>query len=152
MRETAEESRHCRVGYVCVRQAAFLADRCQSAGRHCIEVVNARGAYRNKPPRVAETASGIINSVGLQNPGVDAFLSREMGNVQAFNTAIIANIAGSAVADYVAVIEKLNDTSIDFYELNISCPNVKEGGASFGTDPELTSRCVAAARAVSKNR
>ena len=104
----------------------------------------------NKPPRIAETPSGIVNSVGLQNPGVDAFLAKTMKRVEMFDTAIIANIAGRSIDDYVVVIEKLNDTNVDFYELNISCPNVKKGGASFGTDVCMASDCVKAAKAASR--
>lgn len=104
----------------------------------------------NKPPRIAETASGIVNSVGLQNPGVDAFLEKTLSKVEEYDTAIIANVAGRCIEDYAAVIEKLNDTGIDFYELNISCPNVKKGGASFGTDAKMAQSCVKAAKAAAK--
>ncbi len=104
----------------------------------------------NPPPRIAETASGIVNSVGLQNPGIDAFLQSELNKVEKLGTALFANVAGSRVEDYVYVIERLNETDIDFYELNISCPNVKEGGVSFGTDPKLASDCVSACKAAAK--
>ncbi len=104
----------------------------------------------NKPPRVAETASGVINSVGLQNPGVDAFLEKEYRFVQGIGTALIANIAGRSIEDYVYVTEKLNDTRIELFELNISCPNVKMGGASIGTDEAMTKECVKSVKAVSK--
>lgn len=104
----------------------------------------------NVPPRIAETPSGIVNSVGLQNPGVDAFLERELKKAERLGTALFANVAGSRVEDYVYVIERLNDTPIDFYELNISCPNVKEGGVSFGTNPKLAADCVSAAKAAAK--
>ncbi len=104
----------------------------------------------NAPPRIAETPSGILNSVGLQNPGVDAFLLSELKKVEQLGTALFANVAGSTVEDYVYVIERLNETAIDFYELNISCPNVKEGGVSFGTDPKLAADCVRACKAAAK--
>lgn len=100
----------------------------------------------NAPPRIAETASGIVNSIGLQNPGVDKFLKKEIKKVEAFNTVKIANVAGRTIEDYVEVIEKLNDTSIDMYELNISCPNVKLGGAAFGTDIKSAEDIVSAAK------
>ena len=87
----------------------------------------------NKPPRIAETPSGILNSVGLQNPGVDAFIKDDLPFLEKSGTVIIANIAGSAEEDYVETVSRLNGTSVDMIELNISCPNVKEGGASFGT-------------------
>ena len=104
----------------------------------------------NKPPRIAETASGIVNSVGLQNPGVDAFIAEKLEKVEKYDTLIIANIAGKAVEDYVLVAEKLNDTRIDFFELNISCPNVKAGGAAIGTDENEARRCVKEVKAVAK--
>ena len=104
----------------------------------------------NKPPRIAESASGIINSVGLQNPGVDKFIASTLKEVAQFKTVIIANVAGGKIEDYVAVIEKLNETAIQMYELNISCPNVCEGGASFGTDTKRAAACVTAARAAAK--
>ena len=87
----------------------------------------------NPPPRIAETPSGILNAVGLQNPGVDAFIKDDLPFLEKSGTVIIANIAGSAEEDYVETASRLNGTSVDMIELNISCPNVKEGGASFGT-------------------
>ena len=104
----------------------------------------------NKPPRVAETPSGMLNSVGLQNPGLDAFIRDELPEVEQLDTAIIINVAGRCIEDYVAVIERLSDARIAFFELNISCPNVKLGGASLGTDPKNAAECVAAAKAVAK--
>ena len=104
----------------------------------------------NAPPRIAETPSGILNSVGLQNPGVDAFLQGELKKAEQLGTALFANIAGSTADDYVYVVERLNDTNIDFFELNISCPNVKEGGVSFGTDEKLAAACVKACKAAAK--
>jgi dihydroorotate dehydrogenase (NAD+) catalytic subunit len=88
----------------------------------------------NPPPRIAETASGVLNSVGLQNPGVDGFLEKIYPRADKIGTVKIANIAGAATDDYVYVAERLNDTSIELYELNVSCPNVKKGGMSIGTD------------------
>ena len=104
----------------------------------------------NKPPRIAETASGIVNSVGLQNPGVDEFLENEYRFVDALNTVIIANVAGKCVEDYTYVIERLNDTRIDMFELNISCPNVALGGMGLGTDEAMAAQCVKEAKRVSK--
>ena len=100
----------------------------------------------NKPPRIAETASGIVNSIGLQNPGVDKFLKKEIKKVEAFDTVKIINVAGRTIEDYIEVIEKLNDTPLDMYELNISCPNVKQGGAAFGTDIKSAEEIVSAAK------
>ena len=104
----------------------------------------------NKPPRIAETASGIVNSIGLQNPGVDKFLKKEIKKVEAFDTVKIINVAGRTIEDYIEVIEKLNDTPLDMYELNISCPNVKQGGAAFGTDIKSAEEIVSAAKKAAK--
>ncbi len=104
----------------------------------------------NKPPRIAETPSGMLNSVGLQNPGLEAFIRDELPEVEHLNTAVIVNVAGSRIEDYVTVIERLNNANFAFYELNISCPNVKLGGASLGTDPQSAAQCVAAAKAAAK--
>lgn len=90
----------------------------------------------NPPPRIAETEGGILNAVGLQNPGVDHFIENDLGWLKAQNTVVIANIAGNTVEDYCAMAEKLSDTDVDFIELNISCPNVKSGGVQFGTSCE----------------
>ncbi len=87
----------------------------------------------NAPPRIVETASGILNSVGLQNPGVDSFIENNLPWLKSHNTVVISNIAGSTIDEYCKVAERLNDSSIDMVELNISCPNVKAGGMSFGT-------------------
>lgn len=87
----------------------------------------------NLPPRIAETEGGILNAVGLQNPGVDHFIENDLDWLKAQNTAVIANIAGNTVEDYCAMAEKLSETAVDFIELNISCPNVKSGGVQFGT-------------------
>jgi dihydroorotate dehydrogenase (NAD+) catalytic subunit len=86
----------------------------------------------NKPPRIAETPAGMLNSVGLQNPGVDYFLKEELPFLRQYDTAVIANISGNTVEEYCRMTEKLGD-KVDGIELNISCPNVKEGGVAFGT-------------------
>ncbi|WP_216086287.1 dihydroorotate dehydrogenase [Mahella australiensis] len=90
----------------------------------------------NPPPRIAETAAGILNSVGLQNPGVDAFISNELPYLKQFDTVVIANLAGNSRDEYCVAANKLDKADIDMLELNISCPNVKEGGLSFGATPE----------------
>lgn len=90
----------------------------------------------NLPPRVAETASGMLNSVGLQNPGIDYFIKYELPFLRKKDTVIISNIAGNTIEDYVEIASLLNKTDIDMIELNISCPNVKQGGVAFGTSPE----------------
>ena len=91
----------------------------------------------NPPPRIAETPAGILNSVGLQNPGVEAFKKQELPFLKQFNTKIIANISGNTIEEYCEMAEILGDSGIDAIELNVSCPNVKAGGMAFGTDPGL---------------
>ncbi|MDR5659323.1 dihydroorotate dehydrogenase [Serpentinicella sp. ANB-PHB4] len=88
----------------------------------------------NASPRTAETYGGMLNSVGLQNPGVDVFIKEDIPFLRKFDTKIIVNIAGRSVEDYCEVVETLGDADIDMIELNISCPNVKEGCVSFGTN------------------
>ena len=87
----------------------------------------------NPPPRVAETPGGMLNSVGLQNPGVERFIREDLPWLSGQGTRVIANIAGSTPEEYCEMAEKLSDTAVDMIELNISCPNVKEGGVQFGT-------------------
>lgn len=90
----------------------------------------------NPPPRIAETPMGILNSVGLQNPGVDAFIDHELPFLRQYDTNIIANISGNTVEEYCEMAEKLSDAGVDMLEVNISCPNVKAGGLAFGTSCE----------------
>ncbi len=87
----------------------------------------------NLSPRIAETPSGILNAVGLQNPGVDVFINEDLPWLKQQNTVIIANIAGNTHEEYCEMAEKLSETDVDMIELNISCPNVKSGGVQFGT-------------------
>lgn len=87
----------------------------------------------NPPPRIAETPSGILNAVGLQNPGVDHFIERELPWLKEQETVVIANIAGNTPEEYAQMAEKLSESSVDMIEMNISCPNVKHGGVQFGT-------------------
>ncbi len=100
----------------------------------------------NLPPRIAETEGGILNAVGLQNPGVDHFIKYDLDWLKAQNTVVIANIAGNTVEDYCAMAEKLSATSVDFIELNISCPNVKSGGVQFGTSCETVGNITSEVR------
>ena len=104
----------------------------------------------NPPPRIAETPSGILNSVGLQNPGVDAFIREDLPWLKEQGTVVIANLAGSAISDYCQAAEKLDETAVDMIELNISCPNVKQGGASFGTACASAQEITAAVRRVTR--
>ncbi|MFA5659061.1 MAG: dihydroorotate dehydrogenase, partial [Oscillospiraceae bacterium] len=101
----------------------------------------------NIPPRIAEAPSGILNSVGLQNPGIDHFLKWELPNLLTKETVIIANIAGSTVEECVEIVKKLEPTAVDMIELNISCPNVKQGGAAFGTSAASAEKITRAVRA-----
>lgn len=90
----------------------------------------------NPTPRIAETASGMLNAIGLQNPGIDVFIERDIPFLRRFDTKIIANVCGKTIADYCEVVEKLSDQPVDMLEINVSCPNVKEGGIAFGQKPE----------------
>ncbi len=100
----------------------------------------------NIPPRIAETPMGMLNSVGLQNGGSDKFISYELPNLATKGTRIIANIAGSTVEECAELAAKLNGTAVDMIELNISCPNVKQGGAAFGTDCNVAGAVTKAVR------
>ncbi|MGN0498962.1 MAG: dihydroorotate dehydrogenase [Acutalibacteraceae bacterium] len=101
----------------------------------------------NPPPRIAEYTSGILNSVGLQNPGVDHFIEEDLPWLSQQGTAVIANIAGNTVDDYCQMAEKLSDSAVDMIEMNISCPNVKHGGVAFGTSCESVGNITKAVRA-----
>ena len=104
----------------------------------------------NIPPRIAETPQGILNSVGLQNPGIDAFIKNEIPFLRQFDTKIIANISGNTVEEYCSMVEKISDADIDLIEMNISCPNVKAGGMAFGTCPEMAAEVVREAKKYAK--
>lgn len=104
----------------------------------------------NPTPRIAETYGGMLNSVGLQNPGVEAFIQNDIQFLRQYDTKIIVNIAGRTVEDYCAVTEKLRDADIDLIELNISCPNVKAGGVNFGTNPAMVEEVTKAVKKVAK--
>ena len=89
----------------------------------------------NPTPRVCETYGGMLNAIGLQNPGIDVFIERDIPFLKQFDTKIIVNVCGRTVADYAEVVEKLSDQPVDMLEINVSCPNVKHGGIAFGQDP-----------------
>lgn len=89
----------------------------------------------NPTPRVMETPSGMLNAIGLQNPGIETFCQRDLPFLQKFDTNIIVNVCGHSLEDYLDVVERLSDEKIDAMEINISCPNVREGGIAFGTNP-----------------
>lgn len=90
----------------------------------------------NPTPRVAEVYGGMLNAIGLQNPGIDLFIERDIPFLKKYDTKIIVNVCGKSTADYVEVVERLADQPVDMLEINISCPNVKEGGIAFGQDPK----------------
>ena len=100
----------------------------------------------NPPPRIAETPMGILNSVGLQNPGVDAFIAEELPELKKHDLAIIANISGNTPEEYGVMCEKLSAAGVDMIEVNISCPNVKAGGLAYGTKPELAAEVTRMAK------
>ena len=104
----------------------------------------------NLPPRIAETPMGCLNSVGLQNPGIDHFINEELPWLKKQDTVVIANIAGADIDEYRQVAQKLDDTDVDMIEVNISCPNVKAGGAAFGVTCEGAAAVTKAVRAVTK--
>ncbi len=90
----------------------------------------------NPTPRVAEVYGGMLNAVGLQNPGIDVFCERDIPFLKKYDTKIIVNVCGHSTEEYIAVVERLRDQPVDLLEINISCPNVKEGGIAFGQDPK----------------
>ena len=90
----------------------------------------------NPTPRVAETYGGMLNAIGLQNPGIDTFIERDLAFLSKYDTRIIVNVCGKTTGEYVEVVERLADTNADMLEINVSCPNVKEGAIAFGQDPK----------------
>ena len=100
----------------------------------------------NPAPRIAETPMGILNSVGLENPGVDAFIAEELPFLRQFDTKVIANISGNTPEEYGVMCEKLSAAGVDMIEVNISCPNVKAGGLAYGTRPELAAEVTEEAK------
>ncbi len=104
----------------------------------------------NKPHRVWETPSGMLNSIGLQNPGMDKVVDEILPKLDFDETRFIANVCGSTIEDYADVTRKFDDSAIDAIEINISCPNIKEGGVSFGNYPEMSAKVVEACRKSTK--
>lgn len=90
----------------------------------------------NPTPRIAETSSGMLNAIGLQNPGIDVFCERDIPFLKKYDTKIIVNVCGKSTEDYCEVVERLGEEPVDLLEINVSCPNVKEGGIAFGQDPK----------------
>lgn len=104
----------------------------------------------NPTPRIAETYGGMMNAVGLQNPGMDVFCSRDIPFLQQYDTNIIVNVCGKSEQDYVEVVERLADEDVALLEINVSCPNVKEGGIAFGQDPKALEQITKAVKAKAK--
>ena len=104
----------------------------------------------NPTPRIAETYGGMINAIGLQNPGLDTFVKRDIPFLKQYDTKIIVNVCGKTEEDYVDAVEKLGEQPVDMLEINISCPNVKEGGIAFGQDPASAERITKAVKKVAR--
>ena len=114
----------------------------QHVGAICLKGTTLEPRLGNIPHRVTETPSGMINAIGLQNPGADVVINEIMPNLDKTETRFIINISGSSVEDYGEIAKRFDDTDIDAIEINISCPNVKEGGVAFGNDPDMSYRVV----------
>lgn len=104
----------------------------------------------NPTPRIAETHGGMINAIGLQNPGIDVFIERDIPALKQYDTKIIVNVCGKTEEDYLEVVERLAEQPVDLLEINISCPNVKEGGIAFGQDPKAVEAITKAVKAKAK--
>ena len=104
----------------------------------------------NPTPRVAEVYGGMLNAIGLQNPGIDVFVERDVPYLKKAGATIIVNVCGKSEKDYVEVVERLSDEPVDLLEINVSCPNVKEGGIAFGQDPKALYEITKAVKAKAK--
>ena len=122
---------------------------------NCLGAVTTKGVANvpwegNCTPRVAETYGGMLNAVGLQNPGYDVFAKRDIPFLKQYDTKIIVNVCGRTTEDYIDVVEKLGDEDVDLLEINISCPNVNEGGIAFGQDPKAVEAITKEVKKVAK--
>lgn len=104
----------------------------------------------NPTPRIAETYGGMMNAVGLQNPGIEEFIKTDLKFLKDKDTKVIVNVCGHSVKDYVEVVERLSDEKVDLLEINVSCPNVKEGGIAFGVDPQALNNITKEIKAKAK--
>jgi len=118
----------------------------RDAGAVCLKGTTGAPRLGNAPHRVFETPGGMLNAIGLQNPGVDKVVDEILPQLDFTETRFIANVSGSTIEEYVAVTRRFDDSPIDAIEINISCPNVKEGGVAFGNDPDMSARVVEACR------
>jgi dihydroorotate dehydrogenase (NAD+) catalytic subunit len=122
----------------------------RDAGAIVLKGTTGKARLGNPPHRVYETPAGMLNAIGLQNPGVDQVVSRILPELDFGETRFIANVCGSTIEEYVEVTRRFDDSPIDAIEINISCPNIKEGGVAFGNYPEMSAQVVAACRRVTK--
>ena len=122
---------------------------------NCLGAVVTKGVANvpwegNPTPRVAEVYGGMLNAIGLQNPGIDLFIERDIPFLKKYDTRIVVNVCGHTTAEYVEVVDRLADQPVDLLEINISCPNVKEGGIAFGQDPKAVEAITKAVKAKAK--
>ena len=118
----------------------------RDAGAIVLKGTTGKPRLGNPPHRVTETPNGMINAIGLQNPGVEHVVAKILPTLDFTETRFIANVCGSTIEEYAEVTRRFDDSPIDAMEINISCPNVKEGGVQFGNYPEMSARVVAACR------
>ena len=152
------------VGGLCMRNPVTVASGTFGAGEEYADFfdlsslgaittkgVSARPWAGNEAPRIAETASGMLNSIGLQNPGVEAFCAHQLAFLAQVDTSVIVNVSGHSIEEYVQVIERLEEEPVvDAYEVNISCPNVDCGGMAFGVDAQAAADVTRACRAATR--
>jgi dihydroorotate dehydrogenase (NAD+) catalytic subunit len=119
-------------------------------GAVCLKGTTGQNRLGNPPHRVYETPDGMLNAIGLQNPGVDRVVTEILPGLDFTETRFIANVSGSTIEEYEYVTQRFDESDIDAIEINISCPNVKEGGVAFGNDPQMSARVVAACRKQTK--
>jgi dihydroorotate dehydrogenase (NAD+) catalytic subunit len=122
----------------------------RDAGAVCLKGTTLEPRLGNPPHRLAETPMGMLNAIGLQNPGVDHVVNSILPALDFTETRFIANVSGSTVEEYAEVTRRFDDSPIDAIEINISCPNVREGGVAFGNDPDMSARVVEACRRVTQ--
>lgn len=104
----------------------------------------------NPTPRVCEVYGGMLNAIGLQNPGIDTFIERDLEFLKGYDTKVVVNVCGKSIEDYVEVVERLSDTNTDLLEINVSCPNVKEGAIAFGQNPDALAKITKEIKAKAK--
>jgi len=122
----------------------------RDVGAVCLKGTTADARSGNSLHRVYETPAGMLNAIGLQNPGVDHVVNKILPSLNFGETRFIANVSGSTIEEYLAVTKRFDDSDIDAIEVNISCPNVRAGGAAFGNDPDMSAKVVEACRSVTK--